>query len=335
MKEKNLVSIIIPVYQMEQYLWRCAGSVIGQSYANLEILLIDDGSTDKSPAICDNLADMDERVKVIHQQNGGISSARNMGLLNARGEYIVFLDSDDFLHKHFIKYLLSLCRKHQAQMAVCGLYSGSGSDFEGVSMKGRTLVYTGKEAILSRRMKSGVVGKLYQKELFDGLLFPVSDHFNYEDEALIYKLLYRSEKVAATEKPLYYYYQNPVSTTRRENHYKPTDFYGVLQERIQFFVDKDPELLEYSYEYLCLNLMLFYFSCKRDPKNINDKKELLKQYERIYFKVLYNRVTPLNDKLMFTAFYLFPGPCTVFANRAGFRIKRLYEAHRNKERSHR
>ncbi len=331
MKEYDLVSVIIPVYQMEQYLWRCAGSVIEQSYTNIEILLIDDGSTDKSPAICDNLAEMDERVKVIHQKNGGISSARNAGIQSAGGEYIVFLDSDDFLHKHFIKYLLSLCSKHQAQMAVCGLYSGSGSDFEGVSMKGSTSVYTGKEAILSRRMKSGVVGKLYKKELFDGLLFPVSDHFNYEDEALIYKLLYRSERVVSTRRPLYYYYQNPVSTTRRENHYKPTDFYKVLQDRIQFFVDKDPELLEHSYEYLCLNLMLFYFSCKKDPKNINDKEELLRQYEKIYYKVLYNRVTTLKYKLMFTAFYLFPNPCTVIANKAGFRIKRLFEAYQSKE----
>ncbi len=327
MTENSLVSIIIPVYQAEKYLWHCAASVMEQSYENIEIILIDDGSTDKSPDICDNLARMDERIKVIHQCNGGISSARNAGLQNARGEYIAFLDSDDFLHRHFVKYLLYLCRKHRAQMAACGLYSGSGSDFEGISMKGSVLVYTGKEAILSRKIKSGVVGKLYKRELFEGLFFPVSDHFNYEDEALIYKLLYRCGKVIATQRPLYYYYQNPVSTTRKENHYKPTDFYQVLQDRILFFADKEKELLEYSYEYLCLNLMLFYFSCKRDAKNTNDMQELMMLYEKAYYKMLYNEVTPLRFKLMFTAFYQHPNLCAIAANKAGFPIKKLYETY--------
>jgi glycosyltransferase involved in cell wall biosynthesis len=304
---------------------------MSQSYKNIEIILVDDGSTDRSPDICDNLARMDERVKVIHQENGGISSARNAGLQNANGDYVTFLDSDDFVHRHFIKYLLYLCVKHGAQLAACGLYSGSGGDFEGISMKGSASVYSGKEALLSRRVKSGVVGKLYLRELFEGLAFPVSDHFNYEDEALIYKLLYRCEQVAITNKPLYYYFQNPISTTRKANHYKPTDFYEVLQERIQFFSDKDKELYEYSYEYLCLNLMLFYFTCKRDEENTNDLEELLWQYEIVYFKVLYNEVTPLKYKLMFTAFYQFPEPCALIANKAGLPLKKRYEHFKSKE----
>lgn len=331
MTENNLVSIIIPVYQTEKYLWHCVESVMSQSYKNIEIILVDDGSTDRSPDICDNLVRMDERVKVIHQENGGISSARNAGLQSAGGDYVVFLDSDDFLHRHFVKYLLFLCVKQEAQLAACTLFSGSGGDFEGITMKGRACVYSAKEAMLSRRLKSGVVGKLYKKELFDGLVFPVSDHFNYEDEALIYKLVYRSKQVVVTGKPLYYYFQNPISTTRKENHYKPTDFYEVLQERIRFFSDKDKELYEYSYEYLCLNLMLFYFTCKRDEENTNDLEELLWQYELAYFKVLYNEVTPLKYKLMFTAFYQLPEHCALIANKAGIPLKKRYEAFRNKE----
>ncbi|SHO45688.1 glycosyltransferase family 2 protein [Anaerocolumna xylanovorans] len=315
MKENILVSVIIPVYQTEKYLWRCVESVRKQSYKNLEILLIDDGSTDKSPAICDNLSLLDERIKVVHQANGGISSARNTGLKNAKGKYITFLDSDDFLHEHFIKYLLSLCIRHKAQMAACKLYTGSGSDFKGVSMKGKVLVFDKKEAILSRKMKSGVVGKLYKRKLLKDLYFPVSDHFNYEDEALSYKFLYRSDKIALSARPLYYYYKNTESTTRKENHYKPTDFYEVLRERIRFFADKDKELLEYSWEYLCLNLMLFYISCKKDKKNTNDTGKLLKLYEEAYFKMLYSKVTPLRYKFMFTCFYLAPELCAAFANK--------------------
>ena len=335
MIENNLVSVIIPVYQTEKYLWHCTESVMNQSYKNIEIILVDDGSTDRSPEICDNLAKMDKRIKVIHQDNGGISRARNTGLRNASGDYVAFLDSDDFLHRHFIKYLLYLCIKNEAQLAACGLYNGSGGDFEGISMKGIATAYSGKEAILSRRVKSGVVGKLYKRDLFQGLAFPVSDHFNYEDEALIYKLLYRSKQVAITTKPLYYYFQNPISTTRKVNHFKPTDFYEVLQERILFFSDKDRELYEHSYEYLCLNLMLFYFTCKRDEKNINDIEELLWQYEIVYFKVLYNEVTPLKYKLMFTAFYQFPEACALIANKAGLPLKKRYETLKSKEKRRR
>lgn len=325
MTENNLVSVIIPVYQAEKYLWRCVESVIGQSYKNIEIILVDDGSTDKSPAICDNLAKMDERIKIIHKRNGGVSSARKAGLQNARGEYIAFLDSDDFIHRHYIKYLLFLCIKHQTQMSACGLYSGSGCNFEEIFMKGSTYVYSGKEAILSRRIKSGVVGKLYKRELFEGLLYLVNDPVKYENEALTYMLLYRSDKVVVTKKPLYYNYQKLLSAAGKENHYKSTDFYGVLEDRIRFFADKDRELFEYSYEYLCLKLMHFYFSCKRDTKNTNNMQELLILYENAYYRTLYNEVTPLKYKLMFTAFYRYPGLCAFIANNAEFRIKKLYE----------
>ncbi len=322
MKEDILISVIIPVYQTEKYLCRCVESVIQQSYKNLEILLIDDGSTDKSPAICDNLALLDERVKVVHQANGGISSARNAGLEKAKGKYLAFLDSDDFLQEHFIKYLLFLCLKNKADIAACKLYAGSGSAFTGVSMKGEACVFDKKQALLSRKIKSGVVGKLYRRELFKELYFPVSDHFNYEDEALTYKLLYRSEKVVLSGKPLYYYFQNNESTTRKENHYKTEDFYEVLRDRIHFFSDKDREWLEYSWEYFCLNLMLFYISCKKDKKNTNDKERILKLYEKAYFKTLYNQRTSVTDKLMFTGFYLAPGICSAVANKVAFPFRR-------------
>lgn len=326
MKENILVSVIIPVYQTEKYLWRCVESVRKQSYKYLEILLIDDGSTDKSPAICDNAALLDKRVRVVHQVNGGISSARNTGLKHAIGKYITFLDSDDFLQEHFVKYLLSLCIRNNACIAAGRLYTGSGSDFKGIRMKGKFRVFDKKEALLSRKIKSGVVGKLYHRNLFKDLSFPVSDHFNYEDEALTYKLLYRSDNVVLSEKPLYYYYQNTESTTRRENHYKPTDFYGVLKERIHFFADKDKELWEYSWEYFCLNLMLFFTGCKKDPENTNDLGELLKRYEKAYYKVLYNNITPLRYKLLFTCFYLAPVPCAVVFNKAGFPLRKLIRA---------
>lgn len=314
MEEKILVSVIIPVYQAENYLLRCIQSVCNQTYKNLEILLIDDGSTDKSPAICDNMALLDNRIQTVHQKNGGISAARNRGLQLSKGTYITFLDSDDFLHHQFIKYLLWLCLKTKAQIAEGRMANGSESDFHKVLVKGEMKVYDRKQAILSRKMKSGVAGKLYHKDLFNELEFPVSDHFNYEDEALVYQLTYRCEKVVFTEKPLYYCYQNLQSVTRNNNPYKSTDFYGVLTDRIQFFMQLDKELLEHSYEYFCINLIRFYIICKSDPNNRNDMDELLKMYEKMYFKALYSTVTPLTYKIMLTCFYLSPKLSASLAN---------------------
>jgi glycosyltransferase involved in cell wall biosynthesis len=325
MKEKILVSVIIPVYQAENYLLRCVQSVRDQTYKNLEILLIDDGSTDKSPAICDNMALLDKRIRTIHQKNGGISAARNKGLQHAKGTYITFLDSDDFLHHQFIKYLLWLCLKNRAQIAEGRMTTGSESDFHGVSVKGGVKVYDRKQAILSRKMKSGVAGKLYHRELFKDLTFPVSDHFNYEDEALVYQLTYRCENVAYTGKPLYYCYQNPQSVTRNSNPYKSTDFYKVLTDRIHFFMAIDKELLEHSYEYICVNLIRFYIICKSDPNNRNDMKELLKLYEKMYFKALYSSITPLSYKIMFTCFYLRPELCARIANLILLPIKKRFQ----------
>lgn len=302
---KPLISVIVPVYNTQDYLARCIESIREQTYTNLEIVLVDDGSSDKSSDICDNYALIDSRIKVIHKTNGGISDARNHGLDAVKGEYVVFLDSDDFIHPKFIKFLLYHCLKDNCEIAACGLYKGHGEDFPGTLRSG-TKVYSKTEGFLSRNIKSGVVGKLYKISLFEGLRFPVSDHFNYEDEALTYKLVYGCNKICITNRELYYYFQSPLSTTRNIKHYQSTDFYGILKERCEFFAEKEKELLEFSYEYACLCIMLFFINCNKDKENINDKEEMLLLFENYYFKMIYNKVTPLKYKLMFSVFYAAP-----------------------------
>lgn len=302
---KPLISVIVPVYNTQDYLARCIDSIIGQTYSNLEIILVDDGSSDKSPNICDNYALIDNRILVVHKTNGGISHARNYGLDLAKGEYVTFIDSDDFIHPKFMKFLLYHCLKDSSEIAACGLYKGSGDEFR-ADLKAGIQVFTKTGAFLSRKIKSGVVGKIYKTSLFEALRFPVSDHFNYEDEALTYQLVYLCNKVSITNRELYYYFQSPKSTTRNTNHFQSTDFYKILKERCEFFATKEKELLEFSYEYACLCLMLFFFQCNKDKENINDKEELLHLYETYYFKMIYNTVTPLKYKLMFTIFYKAP-----------------------------
>lgn len=315
---KPLISIIIPVYNTQDYLARCIDSVIAQTYTNLEIILIDDGSNDKSPEICDNCALMDNRICVVHKNNGGISHARNYGLDLANGEYVTFLDSDDFIHPKFIKFLLYHCLKDGCEIAACGLYKGSGDEFR-ANQKAGIYKYTNTEALLSRKIKSGVVGKLYKTSLFDQLRFPVSDHFNYEDEALTYQLVYLCNKVSITNRELYYYYQSPKSTTRNASHYQSIDFYQILKDRCNFFATKEKELLEFSYEYACLCLMLFFFQCNKDTENTNDLGELYHLFEIYYFKMIYNNVTPLRYKLMYSVFYITPYKVSLVVNKLNLR----------------
>ena len=115
-----LISVIVPVYNVEKYIAACVDSILAQTYTNLEILLVDDGSTDSSGALCDEYARRDVRVRVIHQENGGLSDARNTGMQSAQGTYFAFVDSDDFIAGDYIAYLYGMIEKHHAQIAVCG-----------------------------------------------------------------------------------------------------------------------------------------------------------------------------------------------------------------------
>ena len=116
---EELISIIVPIYKTEKYLDRCIKSIINQTYKNLEVILVDDGSPDRCGVICDKWAQKDKRIKVIHKENGGVSDSRNAGLDIANGEYIGFVDSDDYIHKDFIKILYNLCKENNSDISVC------------------------------------------------------------------------------------------------------------------------------------------------------------------------------------------------------------------------
>ena len=122
MEGNTKISVIIPIYKAEKFLDKCIGSVVGQTYENLEIILVDDGSPDNCPAICDSWAEKDSRIKVVHKENGGLSSARNAGLDVVTGEYFGFIDSDDWIEKDFFEFLITNALKENADISRCGLY---------------------------------------------------------------------------------------------------------------------------------------------------------------------------------------------------------------------
>ncbi|MDD5457683.1 MAG: glycosyltransferase [Candidatus Margulisbacteria bacterium] len=309
---KSLISVIVPVYNVEKYLARCIESIRVQTYSNTEIILVDDGSSDKCPEICDGYAMADERIKVIHKMNGGTSSARNAGLDIMNGEFVSFVDSDDFLHPDCLEILYEMCINGQCEIAQCAYVKGMSDNFNGILVKGKNDVYNKVDALISRRVRAGVCGRLYKSGLFNNERFPCGK--TYEDEAMTYRIVYKASRIAITGKKLYYYFQTPVSIMRNTKHFISTDFIDILEKRLEYFRDKEKSLLELSYEYFCLSLMLFYIRCKKDRKNTNDRRQILLLYNHMYNKSVKNEITPLKYKLMFTLFRTCPDACSFAVN---------------------
>ena len=208
-----LVSVIVPIYKVEQYLHRCVDSILSQTYSNLEIILVDDGSPDNCGEICDNYAVKDLRISVIHKKNGGLGDARNFGILQASGDYIVHIDSDDFVTKNHIETLLNLCIKYNAEISICGThYYASEADLKIPEELIKEIVFDSvtalKHMLYQREYDTSAWAKMYKRSLFDGVLY--SDLYN-EDLATTYKLMLKAHKVAYTSKKLYYYFQRPDS----------------------------------------------------------------------------------------------------------------------------
>lgn len=211
-----LISVIVPVYNVEAYLDECIESIVKQTYGHLEILVVDDGSTDNSGDKCDRWAERDERIRVIHQPNGGLSAARNTGLDAMHGEFVMMVDSDDVLHPQAVSILLDTMRGHQADIAVGGYtpFEGAAPQWHNhLNGQGATTTYSQTEAILAifyqQELTHSAWGRLYRSSLFDGIRYPVGLY--YEDLAIIYPLLKKCTTVVKTETPLYGYRQREQS----------------------------------------------------------------------------------------------------------------------------
>ena len=205
----ELITIIIPIYKVEYYLGRCVDSVLAQTYKNMEIILVDDGSPDRCGELCDEYAKMDARIKVIHKKNGGLSDARNKGIDIAKGEYITFLDSDDWIHEKYIETLYKLLKDTHSDISVCNFIKTSNEDVQ-LSTAEEVFEYSKLQALeelLGRYyvQLTTAWGKLYKRSLFENIRFPVGRI--HEDEFTTYKLIYNADKVALTTAELYYYWQ--------------------------------------------------------------------------------------------------------------------------------
>jgi len=263
----DLVSVIIPVYKVEQYLERCVRSVTSQTYDNLEILLIDDGSPDRCGEMCDSFAAEDRRIRVIHQKNGGLSAARNTGIDASSGQWLFFIDSDDFIHRDCIGKLLAAAETSGADIASCGFEKTEDDTIRGDVRFPATEVISRDEAM--RRLfleedTSFAWGKIYRRELFQGIRFPEGRTF--EDLATTHLLVNRCRAVACVSAPYYGYFQNPASISHALNAESQYNMLLAWIDRYRFCHENYRQL-----EKRCLAqmahyyLLVFSYSCPGEP----------------------------------------------------------------------
>lgn len=237
------ISVIVPVYNVEKYIDRCVRSILGQSFYDFELILVDDGSPDNCPAICDAWAERDARISVIHQKNGGLSAARNSGIRIAGGEYLLFVDSDDVIHPDCLRILMTCIRQTGAQIARARFdrFHGDAVPAEAFApWDGNSTVRTNLETLNCffedpQNLPSLVsaCGKLWHRDLFADLSFPEGRLF--EDEFVTYKLYHKAQKVASCDVALYLYYVNENGITGSLTLEKRFDEYDAQWERLAYF----------------------------------------------------------------------------------------------------
>ena len=233
---EELISVIVPVYKVEEYLDRCVTSIVNQTYSNLEIILVDDGSPDKCPTMCDAWKEKDYRIKVIHKENGGLSDARNAGLDIAAGEYIAFVDSDDYVHPQFIEVLHYLAVRENADVVACA-FQIIPKNYEPKQRKIQNLSDIKLKTSAKNEMDLiGIVAwnKLYKRYLFDFIRFPKGRI--HEDVGIFWKVTYYAKKMIATVEPLYFYYiENLNSIMNQPYSMKNFDIIEVQFEQYMYF----------------------------------------------------------------------------------------------------
>ncbi len=218
------ISVIVPIYDVEEYLPKCLKSLICQSYTDIEILLIDDGSSDSSSQICDTFAAADSRVKVFHTSNKGISAARNLGIEKAKGDYLMFVDGDDWVEPDFCAVPLGVALQENADVVMFG-FSKEGSKLESFTKP----VYKGELSFEDRfRLYEELYSvyswnKVYKRELFDDIKFP--EGYYYEDTPVAYRIIHKSAKMWYIDDALYHYRTRSGSITSTKTHEKANNHY--------------------------------------------------------------------------------------------------------------
>lgn len=282
-----LISVIVPVYKVEKYLVRCVESIRSQTHENLEIILVNDGSPDRCGEMCDALAAEDSRIRVVHKENGGLSSARNAGLDVMTGDYVGFVDSDDYIVPDMYESLLALMDEHGAQIACGGIERVTDTAHVNYFNEnlGDLLVLDREQAmqelLRNIRVTNSACDKLFSKAVFDGLR--MTEGVIYEDMDVMYRCIYRTDRVVYTGKPVYCYYLSDRSILRGNMTRKHYDMVKAGKKRLAFYREHCPSGLPLAKSrYVEEGLDLIYRS--RNASDCDQERKQLEQEIRQMLK---------------------------------------------------
>ena len=306
----DLISIIVPIYNVKNYIEKCVNSLISQTYKNIEILLIDDGSTDDSPILCDKLKEKDSRIYVYHKKNGGLSDARNYGIERAKGKYLSFIDGDDYIDEDMIEFLYSELKENNCDISICGKYLNyeNGTQID-VNNSKEKIIMDKKQALIYINSFKGfdmsACDKLYKKDLFNDISFPYGK--KCEDFYTMYKLFDKCDnKIVYNAVSKYHYYQRNDSISR--NSTIDHSYVDASLSQLDFFMQKYPELLFAAQTMnVFANLSLYNKYLKYNIKcSKKEVKEIRKVVKKNILVILKNKYIPNYKKIQAVCFFIFP-----------------------------
>lgn len=299
----DLISVIIPVFKVEKYLDRCIASVVEQSYTNLEIILVDDGSPDRSPQLCDEWSLRDPRIKVIHQTNMGVSAARNTGLRAAGGDYLYFVDSDDWISPTLCEKTMNIFATNNVDIVVfdCNKITESGNSLGGTEKieEGILSVEDSLKALLQGHLNSYSCNKVFKRAVFDNIWFP--DRSAFEDMAIAYKLFLNAAHIYYLNEQLYFYYQRSDSATGVIDAKKLGELFLSRWESYEYLKPLYPDVAEIALQRTAWSALLLYNMSLRDKVN-----EDIYATAMTFLKTNKDRIMWKEHSLTFWLFYTFP-----------------------------
>ena len=319
-----MVSVIIPVYNVEKYLDRCVQSIVSQTHKDLEIILVDDGSPDNCPAICDKWAKKDSRIKVIHKENGGLSDARNIGVEHASGEWVYFIDSDDYLSPDAIEKLYRVALENGCEISMGRYVSVADGIEEQNDFTNKISIYDENgfwEYVYSLMLENEFdisvnfiisCNKLIKKEIVDEVKFPVGKL--HEDEFVIHQWVSKCKKIAFLNSKLYYYVRHSDSIMGERSKQSVINAAEAFEQREKYFIDNNVPFLVCTVTYLLDFFIRLYFDAKEiDKKTAESIRSTYRKYYKLGIKLngLKNEPHYRNNRQLFSAFcineYLYRG----------------------------
>lgn len=287
----DLISVVIPVFNAERYLQRCVDAVLSQSYSQIEVILVDDGSTDSSGYICDEYVAKDKRVRVLHQQNQGASLARQNGLRQTRGEYVTFVDSDDWIDSEYLSTLYEMLVKYHVSVGACGVQRvNEGEEFvkKGDDYKIILLKY---EDLMPRFFKYefwGFPGKLYLRSALMQIPFPEATLS--EDYLVMSKLFMQERKMAYTAAPLYFYEYHPASLSHQKLSKRAFEEFVNVKDVYELMKEHDPQFSDMALSNVvetCVKLHLMVFQS-------SEKEFFNREYSQIHSFLKHHSIDIMN-----------------------------------------